>query len=160
MLFSVLSQTFEQLKIGLKPLLRLSLITLMLPGFVLGVFFRSYSHDVVTSIRELTDKMAAGSVATDYLALLEIARGFITLYLPLALLFIALLIAMYIVSTLLAFENLDYYKVEHNNLKELFFKALKVSFPKAYLIMLVAYFVGGQFGIMRIFGVLLLMRLT
>ena len=121
MLFSVLSQTFEQLKIGLKPLLRLSLITLMLPGFVLGVFFRSYSHDVVTSIRELTDKMAAGSVATDYLALLEIARGFITLYLPLALLFIALLIAMYIVSTLLAFENLDYYKVEHNNLKELFF---------------------------------------
>ncbi len=160
MLFSVLSQTLELMKTGAKPLLRLSFFVLMIPSLLFGVYFRVSSHSVVTALRELTTKMAENERAVDYTALLELVQPFLLIYFPIALLFLALFVAMYVASTLLALENLKYYKIKYSGLRELFLKSLKLSFPKAYIILFVAFFVGGQFGLMQIFGMLLLMSLN
>ena len=160
MLFSLLSQTLELMKLGFKSLFRLSFFALFLPGFILGVYFRAESHSVVEGIKELTDKMGEGQVTIDLTALLGEAQAFILLYALAALIFIALFVTVYVASTYVALANLNYYQLEYQGFKQLFFKSLKVSFPRIWVIMAVALFIGAPFGLMRVFGILLLVSVN
>lgn len=161
--FTLWSQTLGTMKSGLKDSLLFGFWFLFIPGVFFSLFFRGYSHHTVSLIKETTDKMAHNLDKIDYRIFYHPTTEFITIYALTFCLLLILFVASYVAFTLIAFENLDYYKISYKNPRNLLKKSLRLSFPKAFIILLAVFFLSSEkvlFGPIRIFSLLALVAIN
>ena len=155
--FTLWSQTLENIKRGFKDSFLITFLLLGLPSFVFTLFLRTYSHTSVSFIKETTDKMLASPGTTNYYPLYEAMTKFATSYILIILLLFILLVVSFAALNLIALEKLEHYQSYHGNFPKLLKKALRLSFPKAFVILLVTFLLSSEralLGPIRIFSLL------
>lgn len=155
--FTLWSQTLENIKKGFKDSFLVTFLLLGLPSFVFTLFLRTYSHTSVSFIKETTDKMLASQGTTNYYPLYEAMTKFATSYMLVIIFLFVLLVVSFAALNLIALEKLGHYEGYQGNFPQLLKKALRLAFPKAFVILLVTFLLSSEralLGPIRVFSLL------
>lgn len=160
--FGLWSQTLGNMKKGMKENLLLSFFFFALPSFFFVLIARGQGHRTVENIKQTTDNMLEGVQRLDYTPLYELLGQFASLYLVMLTLLFGLLVLCFSAFNLIALEKLDYYTSYKGSLTTLLKASLRLSLPKAFVILLVSFLLSSEralLGPIRLFSLLSLLAL-